>query len=604
MYEFLFYSALLAGVVIVYHHALYPVLLKRLARRAEHETTEPNDTRQASDLPFITVVIPCYNEADVIAEKVRNFSFIDYPTDRYSVLFVNDGSTDATAERFQQVMAEPLVKELPLKLIHHARNRGKVAILNETIQNIPSGLVVLSDTSALISSDAFLRLAQHMRNPKVGVVAATYRILNPGSEGEEKYWQYQTTIKQCESALGAAIGVHGALYCFRRHAFTPLPADTINDDFILPMEIVAHGYQCMYDPEIIAVELEQASLDFDHRRRLRISAGNVQQSLRLLKLLNPRFGMIAFNFLSGKFLRTWMPFIMLYFLVASTLLAFYQPYFAVLAGAQYAAYGLAALRELLPARAWRGPVNLLHYLVSGHVSNGVGAVAYLLGRQRGGWQRTRVVFNSGCYVPRSIRFAKRLFDVVVSLILLVVSLPLWPFIALAIRLESPGPVLFRQLRIGRSMPDHTALFQMIKFRSMVSNAEQHSGAVWAAKNDCRITRVGNFLRKTRLDELPQLINVIRGEMSLVGPRPERPGISRKLDQAIPFYAERTYNVAPGVTGLAQVNQGYDTCLDDVRNKLLYDHAYAVSLSRMASWLWMDCMVLFRTFWVMVTGRGH
>lgn len=145
---------------------------------------------------------------------------------------------------------------------------------------------------------------------------------------------------------------------------------------------------------------------------------------------------------------------------------------------------------------------------------------------------------------------------------------------------------------------------MIKFRTMRTDAEAASGATWAAKSDPRITRVGQFLRKTRLDELPQFINVLTGEMSLIGPRPERPGFYQKLENEIPYFVERTYGVTPGITGLAQVNQGYDTCIEDVRSKVGFDHSYALSLSSPLSWLKMDIYIIFRTLVVMVCGRGQ
>ncbi|MES9858891.1 MAG: sugar transferase [Sedimenticola sp.] len=199
---------------------------------------------------------------------------------------------------------------------------------------------------------------------------------------------------------------------------------------------------------------------------------------------------------------------------------------------------------------------------------------------------------------------KRVFDLLSAGGLLLIILPLLPLIALVIKLDSPGPVLFRQLRIGRALPDRTELFFMIKFRTMVVDAEKASGAVWAKQRDSRITPVGRFLRKSRLDELPQLINVLRGEMSMIGPRPERPGFYKKLEQAIPFFAERTYGVTPGITGLAQVSQGYDTCIEDVRSKVGYDHSYALALSSPMRWLRMDLYITLRTLGVMVMGRGQ
>ena len=207
-------------------------------------------------------------------------------------------------------------------------------------------------------------------------------------------------------------------------------------------------------------------------------------------------------------------------------------------------------------------------------------------------------------ISRATGLAKRSFDLAFTTLGLLACLPLFPLIALAIKMDSPGPVFFKQLRVGRAHHDRTELFEMIKFRSMRTDAEAVTGAVWAQKQDPRVTRVGAFLRRSRLDELPQFINVLRGEMSLIGPRPERPGFYKKLEDAIPFFNERTYGVTPGITGLAQVNQGYDTCIDDVRSKLGFDLRYALALSSIRSWLAMDSMIIARTVSSMVMGRGQ
>jgi lipopolysaccharide/colanic/teichoic acid biosynthesis glycosyltransferase len=208
------------------------------------------------------------------------------------------------------------------------------------------------------------------------------------------------------------------------------------------------------------------------------------------------------------------------------------------------------------------------------------------------------------FLPAGVAMAKRGFDIAMALLGIVVTAPLWPVIALAIRLESPGPAIFRQLRIGRAGQERTEVFEMWKFRSMRADAETASGAVWAAKRDPRVTRIGWFLRKTRLDELPQLVNVLKGDMSIVGPRPERPEFYGRLEREIPFFAERTCGLRPGITGLAQVRQGYDTCIEDVRRKVGFDHAYAMRLSGIGRWLLADLGVIGGTFVVMVTGRGQ
>ncbi|MBC7637312.1 MAG: sugar transferase [Acetobacteraceae bacterium] len=195
-------------------------------------------------------------------------------------------------------------------------------------------------------------------------------------------------------------------------------------------------------------------------------------------------------------------------------------------------------------------------------------------------------------------------DIVAASIGLLLTAPLFLLVAIAVRLDSHGPAIYRQLRVGRTLADRTELFTILKFRSMRADAEKLTGAVWAQKSDPRITRIGAFIRKTRLDEIPQLINVLRGDMSLVGPRPERPGLVDKLDLALPFYADRMMGLRPGVTGYAQVNQGYDTDIEGVRRKVALDAAYAMRLATFRSWIVTDLGILVRTVGVVVTGAGQ
>jgi sugar transferase (PEP-CTERM system associated) len=188
--------------------------------------------------------------------------------------------------------------------------------------------------------------------------------------------------------------------------------------------------------------------------------------------------------------------------------------------------------------------------------------------------------------------SKRVIDIFVSFALLLISAPAFPLIAMAIYLESGRPIFFRQTRIGYKGRD----FELIKFRSMVQDAEKN-GPQWATSQDSRITRVGNFIRKTRLDELPQLFNVLRGEMSLVGPRPERPVFCQLLEQRIPYFNLR-HSARPGLTGWAQVRFRYSSNIDDAKGKLELDLFYIKNLS-----LLVDCAVLFETVKVVLLRRG-
>jgi len=189
---------------------------------------------------------------------------------------------------------------------------------------------------------------------------------------------------------------------------------------------------------------------------------------------------------------------------------------------------------------------------------------------------------------------KRILDILISLLILVVSIPLSLVIALAIRLDSKGPIFYTQERVGKD----GKIFRIIKFRSMIPDAERFSGPVWATKNDPRVTRVGRVLRKLRLDEIPQFLNVLKGDMSLVGPRPERPFFVEKLKKIYPFYTRRLL-VKPGITGWAQIKGSYDQTIEDVKKKLEYDLFYLENMS-----FRMDLKILIMTVYIILKGKGH
>ena len=205
-----------------------------------------------------------------------------------------------------------------------------------------------------------------------------------------------------------------------------------------------------------------------------------------------------------------------------------------------------------------------------------------------------LIFSSGFHDTKARRAAKRLIDVMAGVVGLAIAAPIMVVVAGLVRFTSPGPVLFRQTRVGRG----GRLFTLYKFRSMREDAEAATGPVWAQPGDTRTTPVGKFLRVSRLDELPQLWNVLIGEMSLVGPRPERPEFVEQLTREIPFYGQR-HVVRPGVTGWAQVRYKYGATKEDALEKLQYELYYIKNMS-----LALDLVIMLKTFKTMISGAEH
>ena len=204
-----------------------------------------------------------------------------------------------------------------------------------------------------------------------------------------------------------------------------------------------------------------------------------------------------------------------------------------------------------------------------------------------------LLFSPGSHASRLFLFYKRFASIVISILGLLLSIPLFPFIILAIKLSSPGRVLYWQNRVGRD----GAVFRCYKFRTMRTDAESDTGPTWAENDDPRVTRVGKFLRKTRMDEIPQLLNVLKGDMSLVGPRPERPEFVAELNQKIPYYYLRQ-SVRPGITGWAQILYKYGSSVEDAREKLRYDLYYIKNSSA-----GLDLLIFFNTIKIVLVGRG-
>ena len=374
----------LCVALIFYHHVAYPVLLRQLARRRPF--TSPDPAPIDSRLPSISLIIPCHNEAAVVAKKIENVAQLAYPPELLSVVLALDGCTDNT-----RLEAENAINRLSQKanwrVIEYRQNVGKVAVLNDQVAQAQSEIVALSDASAVVPPDIFLRAASHFADPKIGVVCPTYRLGAGAAKGEEAYWSYQRRLKSAEGRVAAPMGAHGALYLFRRALWEPLAEDTVNDDFILPMRIVLRGFKAVYDEAMVTAELEKTAPGQDFRRRVRIGAGNMQQLLKLIQLGNPRRGKTALVFLSGKGLRAVMPFLLASAVLMNAWLAYADGgIYAWLLGTKLAILFIAALAIVSPAVGKLPVFGQIAYVAMGHLASGWGALLLLAGRHDRLWK--------------------------------------------------------------------------------------------------------------------------------------------------------------------------------------------------------------------------
>jgi cellulose synthase/poly-beta-1,6-N-acetylglucosamine synthase-like glycosyltransferase len=382
----------LACYLVVYHHVFYPLLLKYVAKRfnlVPPIIAKRSYVASSADkhLNRFSIIIPAFNEEKFIADKLHNLSMLDYPRDKYEVILLCDGCRDQTYQVANDTLQTLDCQELDLQIFNFANNRGKVAVLKDGISMIKFENIVLSDVSALLPINALLMLDAHFVNGTIGAVSGAYQFANKGSEGEQKYWQYQTLLKARESSVASVLGAHGAFYALRKKCYQEIPLDTINDDFLIPMNVIKQGYRVAYESRVAAVELEKVNLSQDMNRRLRIAAGNFQQLVYLLPLLAPKYGWNAFNFASGKALRAIIPFMLITIILTNVYLLPLHWFFIFLLVLQLLIYGCVFYTNLIGLPPKNKLFSLLCYLVNGYWTGLVGSMKYMLGLQQKIWTK-------------------------------------------------------------------------------------------------------------------------------------------------------------------------------------------------------------------------
>lgn len=371
-------------VGIVYTYAVYPLVLALLSRIFGKENQPP--LLDDAALPTLSLLIAACDEEAVIEERIQNALATDYPREKLEILIASDGSTDNTAAIAARFAHQGV------RLLHFPVRRGKSALLNAAIPEASGEIILLSDANTYTNSNAARRLARWFIDPNIGAVCGRLVLTDPqsGNNVDSLYWRYETFLKRRESKLGALLGSNGAIYAIRAASFQPIPARTLIDDFVIPLQArLETDCAIVYDPQAIAHEESAANIKAEFGRRTRIGTGDWQAVALLWRLLNPNRGWIAFTFFSHKVLRWICPFFMIAMIAGNLALSRDSGFFHAILRVQIALYALAATGAVVPKNL---PLSRFMRLASMFVSMNaalfVGFYKWLRVPQAGIWART------------------------------------------------------------------------------------------------------------------------------------------------------------------------------------------------------------------------
>lgn len=371
--------------LILFAYVGYPVVIRALSRVVKDRVPPPEPP--PDELPRICLLIAAYNEEAEIEARIRNALEMDYPADKYEIVVGSDGSTDATAEIVRRFAHRGV------RLLDFRQRRGKASVLNSAVAEVNCEIILFSDANTLNHPQAARKLIRWFRDPRVGAVCGRLVLTDPvtGRNADSLYWKYETFLKKCEGRIGGLLGANGAIYALRRDLYAPIPAETIVDDFVIPLLAkIRTDCSIIYDCEAVAFEETATNVRDEFHRRARIGAGGFQSIGMLWRLLDPRRGWVAFSFFSHKILRWLCPFFMIgLFLSNLALLSGLRPFYSFALLAQIGFYALSLAMTCLPAgvRALK-PLRLTTMFTSMNAALLVGFWRWLWGTQRGAWKRT------------------------------------------------------------------------------------------------------------------------------------------------------------------------------------------------------------------------
>ncbi len=337
------------------------------------------------ELPSVAVVFSAYNEEKHIKDRIDNLLAQDYPGEKLTLYVGSDGSTDATESILKEYESDPRVKVFAFK-----QNRGKVSVLNDLVEAVTEPVIVFTDANTEFEPDAIRTLAVHFRDPEVGAVCGELDLYDTGSaENQDSlYWKIERVLKHHESRLGGLLGANGAIYAIRKALYTPLPPDTLVDDFMIVMGVATQGYTVLYDPAAKAREEVAPNLDGEIKRRIRIGTGNYQAFFRLTELFNPKYGWLGFTYISHKVLRWFVPHLMLLAFVSNWFLL-ESPFYQATLLLQILGYaGLHWVYKQGMASKMPKPIKVLVFLYTMNLAFLMGFKNYLFSEHTGAWGRT------------------------------------------------------------------------------------------------------------------------------------------------------------------------------------------------------------------------
>jgi cellulose synthase/poly-beta-1,6-N-acetylglucosamine synthase-like glycosyltransferase len=330
--------------IVVYTYVGYGLIIYILNKLIGRNKN--TDNQADGFYPEVTLMVAAYNEERFIESKIINSLSLDYPADKLNLWIVADGSTDKTVE---------MAQKFPTVTTFHSQERkGKIHAVNRVMKSVKTPIVIFSDANTVLNTDAIKNIARHFKDEKVGGVAGEKQIVdnksdNASGSGEGMYWKYESALKKMDSNLTTAIGAAGELFALRTELYHETEPDTLIEDFVTSMRIVAKGYRFIYEPEAYAIETASATIKDEWKRKVRISAGGIQAIIRLPELLNPfRYGLICWQYVSHRVLRWTLAPLALPIILISNIFLFNQSllYKACLFG-QLVFYSVALLGHLL-----------------------------------------------------------------------------------------------------------------------------------------------------------------------------------------------------------------------------------------------------------------